>query len=485
MVRGIGENAFASKWGAGLGGSWSAIRGAGSKIGGTGGISEGIIPFLELHQHQLAIANQGSHRRPGAGCAHLDMWHGDVEAFIDLRKNLAAKTGVRHDPELRTCLWIPDLFMERLADRDGRWTLFQPQDVGDLLSLWGDGFSRRYAHYEGLAADGKIWSKGLSIQKIWQKILALMLETGFPRLAFGDSFNRHHAHRDGARVAASGLFGETAMAIGAEETAGSAFGTISIPAHLDAAGHWDGDRYRRTIHLAVQALDAVLDATAFPSPAMGDHCRKYRSLSLGLAGLHDFLRMRLIPLDSPAGERATDQLFETLCRESSVASDGRNGYRNAQAPTTRTARLLGVSPGSLPAVSNVTKISLPSGEKIWVLDANLVKILRHRGLWSAELGEQLAYLDGDLEAFPEIPDAIRRAHAPAFSLDPEKFLSLAATIQKNLDQSQYLPLYLRMPTFTQLSTLLQMAWKKDLKTIGPLVTSHAWIHERARAKFNP
>jgi ribonucleoside-diphosphate reductase alpha chain len=56
--RGIAENAYLSKWAGGLGGSWTAVRGTGAYIGGTNGESQGVIPFLKLHNDQLVAVNQ-------------------------------------------------------------------------------------------------------------------------------------------------------------------------------------------------------------------------------------------------------------------------------------------------------------------------------------------------------------------------------------------------------------------------------------------
>jgi ribonucleoside-diphosphate reductase alpha chain len=58
MIRGIAENAFLSKWAGGLGGSWTAVRGTGSHIKGTNGESQGVIPFLKMHNDQLVAVNQ-------------------------------------------------------------------------------------------------------------------------------------------------------------------------------------------------------------------------------------------------------------------------------------------------------------------------------------------------------------------------------------------------------------------------------------------
>jgi ribonucleoside-diphosphate reductase alpha chain len=73
MQRGIAENAMRSKWAGGLGGSWTAVRGTGSHIGGTNGESQGVLPFLKLHNDQLVAVNQGG-KRAGSGCAYLEIW---------------------------------------------------------------------------------------------------------------------------------------------------------------------------------------------------------------------------------------------------------------------------------------------------------------------------------------------------------------------------------------------------------------------------
>ena len=63
MQRGVAENAMLSKWAGGLGGSWTSVRGTGSYIGGTNGESQGVIPFLKLHNDLLVAVNQGGKRK--------------------------------------------------------------------------------------------------------------------------------------------------------------------------------------------------------------------------------------------------------------------------------------------------------------------------------------------------------------------------------------------------------------------------------------
>ena len=143
MYRGIAENAQLSKWAGGLGGSWTAVRGTGAYIGGTNGESQGVIPFLKLHNDQLVAVNQGG-KRKGSGCAYLETWHNDIFEFLELRKNTGDDRRRTHD--MNTANWIPDLFMKRLRDRQN-WTLFMSNEVSDLHETFGADFERRYVAY--------------------------------------------------------------------------------------------------------------------------------------------------------------------------------------------------------------------------------------------------------------------------------------------------------------------------------------------------
>jgi ribonucleoside-diphosphate reductase alpha chain len=164
MQRGIAENAYLSKWAGGLGGSWTSVRGIGSHIHGTNGESQGVIPFLKLHNDQLVAVNQGGKRR-GSGCAYLESWHNDIFDFLELRVNTGDERRRTHD--MNTANWIPDLFMKRMETR-GDWTLFRASDVPDLHDLYGKAFEERYEYYEKLASEGKIYGKTIPAIDLWK-----------------------------------------------------------------------------------------------------------------------------------------------------------------------------------------------------------------------------------------------------------------------------------------------------------------------------
>ncbi|MDB4770082.1 ATP cone domain-containing protein, partial [Akkermansiaceae bacterium] len=176
MHRGIAENAFLSKWAGGLGGSWTAVRGTGGYIQGTNGESQGVIPFLKLHNDQLIAVNQGGKRR-GSGCAYLESWHNDIEDFLELRVNTGDERRRTHD--MNTANWIPDLFMKRMEARQP-WTLLRSNECSDLHDLYGKAFEQRYLEYEKMAEEGKIWSRKVEAIELWKKMLKMIFETGHP-----------------------------------------------------------------------------------------------------------------------------------------------------------------------------------------------------------------------------------------------------------------------------------------------------------------
>jgi len=185
MQRGIADNAYLSKWAGGLGGSWTAVRGTGGYIQGTNGESQGVIPFLKLHNDQLVAVNQGGKRR-GSGCAYLETWHNDMQDFLELRKNTGDDRRRCHD--MNTANWIPDLFMKRMELRQN-WSLFRANETPDLHDLYGAAFEKRYEEYEKIAEEGKIWTQKMPAIDMWKQMLKMIFETGHPWITFKDPCN--------------------------------------------------------------------------------------------------------------------------------------------------------------------------------------------------------------------------------------------------------------------------------------------------------
>ena len=182
----ISDDAQLSKWAGGLGNDWTNVRATGSRIKGTNGRSQGVIPFLKVANDTAVAVNQGG-KRKGAMCAYLETWHLDVEDFLELRKNTGDERRRTHD--MNTANWIPDLFMKRVANNEA-WTLFSPSDVPDLHDMYGSDFEKRYAEYERMAESGEIeLFKKVEAVQLWRKMLSMLFETGHPWITFKDPSN--------------------------------------------------------------------------------------------------------------------------------------------------------------------------------------------------------------------------------------------------------------------------------------------------------
>ena len=186
-----------SKNAGGVGIHISNIRSAGSLIRKTNGISNGIVPMLQVYNYTARYIDQGG-RRPGAFAMYLEPWHADVFNFLDLRKNTGSETDRARD--LFLALWIPDLFMRRVME-DGDWYLMCPDECEGLPDEWGSSFETLYNSY---VEEGKYREK-ISARKLWHKILESQVETGNPYILYKDSVNRKSNQKNIGIIKSSNL----------------------------------------------------------------------------------------------------------------------------------------------------------------------------------------------------------------------------------------------------------------------------------------
>jgi len=201
------EMALLSKFGGGIGWDWNMVRGMGSYIDGHKHAAGGIIPFLKI-ANDVAIAVDQLGTRKGAIAVYIEPWHIDVREFLDLKKNSGEERRRAHD--LFPALWINDLFMKRVQE-DAQWTLFDPYEVSELSSLYGEEFEKRYLELE---QDESITKEIVSAKALWKEVLRSYFETGNPFLCFKDNANRANPNKHAGVIRSSNLCvtGDTRLA---------------------------------------------------------------------------------------------------------------------------------------------------------------------------------------------------------------------------------------------------------------------------------
>ena len=518
MHRGIAENAFLSKWAGGLGGSWTAVRGTGGYIQGTNGESQGVIPFLKLHNDQLIAVNQGGKRR-GSGCAYLESWHNDIEDFLELRVNTGDERRRTHD--MNTANWIPDLFMKRMEARQ-QWTLLRSNECPDLHDLYGKAFEQRYTEYEAMAEDGKIWSRKVEAIDLWKRILKMIFETGHPWITFKDPCNLRSPQDHAGVIHSSNLCTEITLNTSEEETAVCNLGSVVLDTHITKDGMLDHEMLRETVTVAIRALDNVIDINFYPTDAAKTANSRHRPIGLGVMGLQNALFKKNLQFASEAAVDFNDEFMEAISYYAYSASSelagergtynsykgskwdrgilpqdtvdlledergvkvevprggkmdwrpvresiAQNGMRNSNvlaiAPTATISNIMGTTPCIEPNYTNLFVKSNLGGD-FTVLNPVLVNDLKREGLWSSEMIDQLKYFNGELADIEGIPEHLKAKHKTVFEVGYQAIIDAAARRQKWIDQSQSVNLFLAKPDMKSLSHMYRHAWHTGLKT---------------------
>jgi ribonucleoside-diphosphate reductase alpha chain len=196
---GYKEMALLSKFGGGIGWDWSLVRGMGSYIDGHKHAAGGIVPFLKI-ANDVAIAVDQLGTRKGAIAVYIEPWHVAVRDFLDLKKNSGEERRRAHD--LFPALWLNDLFMKRVQE-DSTWTLFDPFEVTELTTLYGEEFEKRYIELEN--SEENITKEVISAKGLWKEILRSYFETGNPFLTFKDAANKANPNKHTGVIRSSNL----------------------------------------------------------------------------------------------------------------------------------------------------------------------------------------------------------------------------------------------------------------------------------------
>jgi ribonucleoside-diphosphate reductase alpha chain len=201
----------------------------------------------------------------------------------------------------------------------------------------------------------------------------------------------------------------------------------------------------------------------------------------------------LLPIDTvpllaaERGEPIAVDLSATLDWEPVRAAVRAHGMRNSNtmaiAPTATIANIQGVGQSIEPLYTNLYVKSNLSGE-FTVVNERLVRDLAERGLWDAEMRDDLKYEDGSAQGIARIPDDLKERYPTAFEIDPSWLVACAARRQKWIDMGQSLNLYVAEPSGRQLSDLYRSAWRQGLKTTYSLRSRGATQAEKSTLDVN-
>ena len=132
-------------------------------------------------------------------------------------------------------------------------------------------------------------------------------------------------------------------------------------------------------------------------------------------------------------------------------------------PTASTAQILGNNECFEPYTSNLYSRRTLSGE-FAVVNQHLLRDLMARGLWTAEIRNQIIAHNGSVQAIPEIPADLKELYKTCWEMKMRTLIDMAADRGAFIDQSQSFNVFMTEPNYAKLSSMHFDGWGKGLKT---------------------
>ena len=448
-IRGIGlTNAELMKLtsvGGGVGISLSRIRERGTEIRGNGK-SEGIVPWAKIYDSSIIATNQGNVRR-GAASVNLDINHGDIDEFLEIRRPKGDPN--RQCLNLHQCVVVDDVFMRKLESRDSE-----------------------------------------SMNR-WAKILKARMETGEPYIMFKDNVNKANPMAymmNNLDVSMTNICTEITLHTDEEHSFICCLSSLNL-------AKYDEWKDTDTVELSTYFLDGVMQE--FIDKTQGtdsmartyNHARKGRALGLGVMGWHTFLQQKNLPFNSIASTAHTHNIFSDLKTKAEAASRKlaveygeplwcrgtgmRNTHLLAIAPTVSNSVITGgISAGIEPLPANIYTFN---GAKGTFIRKNKVleELLESKGENKDQWWDQMLSDGGSVMGLPD--NVLTPDEKEQFLTFPEinqlELVRQAAIRQRYIDQTQSLNLSFDPSDSPKWINQVHLeAWKLGIKTLYYLRT---------------
>ncbi|GAB1346325.1 ribonucleoside-diphosphate reductase subunit alpha [Cloacibacterium normanense] len=430
----LGEVIMQTKIGGGTSGYFGELRHRGTAVTDNGK-SSGAVSFMKLFDTAMDVVSQGGVRR-GAFAAYLDIDHGDIEEFLNI-KEIGSPI-----QNLFMGVCVPDYWMQDMIDGD------------------------------------------MDKRKVWAKVLESRQKKGLPYIFFTDNVNRNkpQVYKDsGAVINASNLCSEIML----PSTADESFICCLSSMNLELYDEW---KDTNAVKLAIYFLDAVL--SEFIEKTEGNYylssARKFalrhRALGLGVLGYHSYLQKNMIPFESMEAKMFNAKAFKQIQEQSIQASKElaniygepemlkgyglRNTTTMAVAPTTSSSAILGqTSPGIEPFASNYYKAGLAKGN-FMRKNKYLAKLLEEKGLDNEDVWREIMLNHGSVQHMTQLTQTEKDVFKTFKEISPMEIITQAGQRQQYIDQAQSLNLNIPASlAIKDVNNLMIEAWKLGVKTL--------------------
>jgi ribonucleotide reductase alpha subunit len=341
--------------------------------------------------------------------------------------------------------WVPDLFMKRVG-QSASWSLFDPDETGDLQDCCGREFEKRYLAYEQKAKRGELrFAKHVEAVDLWREIVASNAQSGQAWLGFKD---------------AVGLRSPLVL----DGRAACPLGAINLAAHIpEGGGALDLALLHSTIASAVRMLDNAVDLNSYPTEQARLNGLQHRAIGLGVLGLQETVARLHLAWESKAAADFAEWSTELVSCGAIIASAelarergpfpayAESKWRDGVLPIDTFGQLSEERGVCVDVTADISQDWAPVREQI------RRQGLRNGAITAISTLETAAKIAG---ITPSVDSSLDGGE-----IDPEWLIDCAARQQKWIDQDQPLTLRTSETDPEKLAELYMRAWGKGIKTI--------------------
>lgn len=453
------------KAGGGTGMSFSNLRPKGDYVGSTQGVSSGPVSFMQLFDAVTNTIKQGGKRR-GANMGVLSVSHPDILDFIVCKIPNDSNQGKALE-NFNISVAVTDDFMERVRNGDD-FDLINPRDNSVVATV--------------------------DARDLFGKLVYSAWLTGDPGLLFIDRINEDNFLPKLGEIKSTNPCGEQAL----HDWDACNLGSINLARHVrqkeDGSYDIDWNKLGKTVELAVNFLDNVIDMSKYPVPEIEEMVKANRRIGLGIMGWHDVLIYMEIPYASDRGVALAERVMDFISDKAREASSKlaekrgnfpnyndslipdlfgeipmRNSYVNTIAPTGTIGILAGpISSGCEPYFGIVwRRRSMLTENGVEFLEVNPLfeMIAKREGFYSDAILNEIAE-KGSINDIDGIPNKWKSIFACALDIPYEWHIKMQAGFQKYVDNS--ISKTINMPndaTREDVESAFFLAWELGCKGI--------------------
>lgn len=473
-----------SKIGGGVALNLSKLRARNEAIKGIENAASGILPVMKLLEDSFSYVNQLG-QRPGAGAAYLNIFHWDVEEFLDTKKiNADEKSRIQ---TLSIGLIVPSKFIE-LAKANEPMYVFAPHTVFEETGNHLDDLNLDEC-YDQLVQHPGIKKRLVDARRLLTQIAKMQFESGYPYMVFKTNANNAHPLKDLGQIKMSNLCTEIFQL---QETSiirdygedDEIHRDISCNlGSLNIVNVMEKEAIKESVYVGMDALTAVSQlSTISNAPGIKKANEELNAVGLGCMNLHGYLAKYKIAYESEAAKEFVQTYFMmvnyySIERSMQIAIEKGRSFKGFETSDYATGKYFDYycHQDFTPKTDRIKQLfgamSIPTASD-W---ENLARLVKNNGMFHAYRlaiapTQSIGYVQNATASVLPVVDLVERRtygnattyypmpylseenvffYKSAYRMDMMKVLELIAMIQPHIDQGISTTLYVDSETSTR------------------------------------